>query len=146
MNSSGVAGSIVDDPGIGHNTNAQTLAENTRFNEQVTSGSPIIKKMTKSEPRPAMIACNVHPWMNAYLLIRDNPYMAVTGEDGSFEIKNVPAGKQEFAFYHEAKGYMRDLTIGKEETDRKGQLKLVIPAGNTLDLGTIKVSPETLGQ
>ena len=27
--------------------------------------------------------------------------MAASGEDGSFEIKNVPAGKHEFQFWHE---------------------------------------------
>ena len=47
------------------------------------------------------VVCNIHPWMKAYILSLDHPYMAVTGEDGTFEIKNMPAGQHEFQFWHE---------------------------------------------
>ncbi len=134
------------DPGIGHNTNAQTLLSNPKFNEQVSNDSPIVKVFQKSEPQPAEVACNVHPWMKSFILIRDNPYMAVTGEDGSFEIKNLPAGKHEFALWHEGVGRIRKLKIGGEETSRKGRVKLEIPAGETLDLGDVKVSAKVLGK
>jgi len=133
------------DPGLGHNTNASELRENTGFNETIPNNKPLVKKFTKSEPNPSRVTCSIHPWMNAYILIRDNPYMAVSNKDGVFEIKNIPAGKQSFTFWHEAKGYVRDFKVGDEETDRKGQVDLVIPAGKTLDLGTIKVSPDVLG-
>ncbi len=131
---------------IGHNTNAQMLARNAKFNETVPQGTPIKKTFSKSEPRPAMISCSIHPWMNAYILIRENPYMAVTGEDGSFEIKDLPAGPQEFAFWHEARGNLRDVSIGGKKADRKGQVKLTIPAGEVLDLGEIEITPALLGQ
>ncbi|HMO84290.1 MAG TPA: hypothetical protein PKC18_05135 [Lacipirellulaceae bacterium] len=130
---------------IGHNTNAQMLAANTRFNETVPQGSPIKKSFSKSEPRPAMISCSIHPWMNAYLLIRDNPYMAVSGDDGSFEIKDVPAGAQEFIIWHEAVGFVRNLKIGSGKTDRKGQVELKVPAGDELDLGDVEVTPDLIG-
>jgi hypothetical protein len=134
------------DEGIGHNTNGQKLVANPKFNEQVTNGSPITKKFEKSEPIPTEVACNVHPWMNAVVLIRDNPYMAVSGEDGTFEIKNVPAGKQPFVFWHEAKGNLKDLKVGKDKADRKGQVELDVPAGETLDLGDITVTSAVLGK
>lgn len=134
------------DDGIGHNTNAQTLFDNPKFNEQVTNDRPITKKFEKSENLPAKIACNVHPWMNALLLIRNNPYMAVSGEDGSFEIANVPAGKQEFIFWHEAPGYLKNLAVGKGKTDRRAKAKLDVPAGGVLDLGEVKVSAAALGR
>ena len=134
------------DQGIGHNTNAQTLLQNPKFNEQVSNDSPIKKVFEKTEPYPAEVACNVHPWMKSYLLIRDNPYMASTGEDGSFEIKNLPAGKLEFIFWHESKGVMRSLEVGGTKTSRKGRAKLEIPAGDTLDLGDVTVSAKVLGK
>jgi plastocyanin len=37
--------------------------------------------------------CDVHPWMFAWVSVFDNPYFAVSGADGKFIIKNVPAGK-----------------------------------------------------
>jgi hypothetical protein len=134
------------DEGIGHNTNASMLFANPKFNEQVTGGAPIVKEFSKSESYPSKVACNVHPWMNAYVLIRDNPYMAVSAEDGTFEIKNVPAGKHDFAFWHEAKGNLKDLKVGKDKADRKGQLEIDVPAGETVDLGVIEITPALLGK
>lgn len=37
--------------------------------------------------------CNIHPEMEAYVVVLDTPYSTVSGKDGSFTIKNVPAGK-----------------------------------------------------
>ncbi len=37
-------------------------------------------------------ACDIHPWMKGYLMVFDHPFFTITGPDGSFEIKGVPAG------------------------------------------------------
>lgn len=133
------------DPGIGHNTNAQLLS-NPAFNQTVSNDAPLKVTFEKSEAYPANVSCNVHPWMKAHLLIRDNPYMAVTGEDGSFEIDNIPAGPHEFIFWHESVGNLKNVALGSEgKTDRRGRGKLKIPASDTLDLGEIKLTPANLG-
>lgn len=130
---------------VGHNTKADLL-KNPAFNETVSSGKPIKKKFDKAEPYPTPVSCSIHPWMNAYMLIRDNPYMAVTGEDGSFEIKNLPAGEHQFIFWHESKGNMKKLKLGSAgSTDRKGRAKLEIPADGELDLGEVKIKPASIG-
>jgi len=134
------------DPGIGHNTNATGLLNNPQFNQTIPNDQPLVVKMTKSEPVPTKVSCNVYPWMNAYVLIRDNPYMALSDKDGKFEIKNVPAGKQPFVFWHEDKGNIRDLKVGSAKTDRKGQATLDIKPGGTLDLGEITITPALLGK
>jgi plastocyanin len=36
--------------------------------------------------------CNVHPEMEAFVVVLDNPYFAVTDEAGNFRIKDVPPG------------------------------------------------------
>ena len=136
---------VRNDDTIGHNTNINFVA-NSDFNQLVANGSPLKKKLEKREDWPSPVACNIHPWMKANLLVRDNPYMAVTGVDGSFEIKNMPAGKQEIILWHEAKGYLRDLKVGKEKADRKGQIEVTVPAGGEVDLGVIEVAPAILGQ
>ena len=38
------------------------------------------------------VKCNIHSWMHAYIGVVDNPYFAVTGADGTFEIANLPPG------------------------------------------------------
>jgi plastocyanin len=39
------------------------------------------------------LLCNVHPEMGGVIMVLDNPFFAVTGDDGKFEIPNVPPGK-----------------------------------------------------
>ena len=36
--------------------------------------------------------CDVHPWMSAWVGVFDNPFHAVTQEEGSFSISGIPAG------------------------------------------------------
>lgn len=50
------------------------------------------------------IKCDVHPWMSCYVGVVDHPFFAVSGKGGSFEIKDVPAGKYELAVWHEEWG------------------------------------------
>ena len=38
------------------------------------------------------MSCQIHSWMSGKAYVTDNPYVAVTKEDGSFEIANVPVG------------------------------------------------------
>ena len=40
------------------------------------------------------IKCNIHQWMTGYVWAFDHPYAAVTNNDGTYEIKNVPAGSE----------------------------------------------------
>jgi plastocyanin len=37
--------------------------------------------------------CNVHPEMGGVIVVLENPFFAVTGDDGKFVIPNVPPGK-----------------------------------------------------
>lgn len=50
------------------------------------------------------IKCDVHPWMRAYIGVLDHPYFDLTGEDGAFELKNVPAGDYTIGVWHERFG------------------------------------------
>jgi hypothetical protein len=50
------------------------------------------------------VKCDVHPWMSAYVGVFDNPFFAVTGDDGSFEIKGVPSGQYTLNVWHERYG------------------------------------------
>lgn len=50
------------------------------------------------------VGCDVHPWMNAYVSVIDNPYFGITGEDGTVTLKNVPPGEYTIATWHETLG------------------------------------------
>jgi plastocyanin len=58
------------------------------------------------------VGCDVHPWMRSYIAVLDNPFYAVTKEDGTFEIKGLPAGDYEIDAVHEkAKGDTAKVTV-----------------------------------
>ena len=85
--------------------NIHSLAEK---NKQFNLGMPIQgMKMTKKFSAPEIMAkfkCDVHPWMNAYIGVLPHPYFSVTGDDGTFEIKDVPPGDYTIEAWHEKYG------------------------------------------
>jgi plastocyanin len=56
------------------------------------------------------VSCDVHPWMRAWLLVLPTDAFAVTGEDGTYKITGVPAGKHKIRIWHERLGE-RDAEI-----------------------------------
>ena len=50
------------------------------------------------------VKCNVHPWMHSFIAVINNPYFAVSGEGGRFEIKDLPPGTYTLAAWHEKLG------------------------------------------
>jgi hypothetical protein len=47
--------------------------------------------------------CRVHPEMEAYIVVLQNPFFAVTRKEGTYDIANVPPGTYQLAVWH-AKG------------------------------------------
>jgi plastocyanin len=75
---------------------------------QFNLGMPIKgMKLKKSFTAPEVmvkIKCEVHPWMAAYAGVLDHPFYAVSGEDGSFQIKDLPPGDYTIEAWHEKLG------------------------------------------
>ena len=82
---------------VGHNTNISiySLQSNDPANGEIKINASAVA------PLPMPVVCNIHSFMKAHVVSLDHPYMAATGEDGTFEIKNIPAGQHEFQFWHE---------------------------------------------
>ena len=120
----------------GHNSNIATV-KNAPSNDLIPAGGQVTKKFTADEAVPAQVTCNIHPWMKGWIVVRDNPYAAVSKADGSFKIADLPAGEVELVFWHEKKGYLDKMTIGgKPEVAKKGRMKKAIKAGEN-DMGEI---------
>jgi hypothetical protein len=47
------------------------------------------------------VRCDVHPWMSCWVAVMDGPWFAVSSPQGTFEIKDVPAGPYTVAVWHE---------------------------------------------
>ncbi len=120
---------------VGHNSNVATI-KNSPSNNLIPAGGEATVTFASEEAIPAQVTCNIHPWMKSWLVVRPNPYATVSKADGSFEIKNVPAGGEiELQIWHEKAGYVGEVTVGgKAEKIAKGRKKVKVAAGDN-DLG-----------
>ena len=124
---------ILNSDAVAHNTHTygkKTVQFNSVVGENNAVGVPMEYKQAEQEP--IKVGCDIHPWMNAYHLPIDHPFAVVSGEDGKFEIKDLPSGKHEFKVWHEAAGLLE-----------KGLIVTIKPGDNEL---TIKVTPSQLGK
>lgn len=65
----------------------------------------------------SVMLCNVHPEMEAYIVVLETPYFSVSDKDGSYVIKNVPAGKYSLKIWHEKlKGESVEITVPEQGT------------------------------
>ncbi|HLA12243.1 MAG TPA: carboxypeptidase regulatory-like domain-containing protein [Pyrinomonadaceae bacterium] len=78
-----------------------TPKNNPEWNQtQANGAAPIEKKFARAEVL-IPVKCNQHPWMKAYVGVLKHPYYAVSGQDGSFTLKNVPPGTYTVAAWKE---------------------------------------------
>jgi hypothetical protein len=54
------------------------------------------------------LKCDVHGFMRGGIFVADNPYFAVTSEDGTFAIVDVPPGTYTLNTWHEAAGSLAE--------------------------------------
>ena len=81
-----------------------TPKDNREWNEsQAPQAAPLEKSFAREEIL-LPVKCNQHPWMKMYISVVKNPFYAVTGPDGKFEIKGLPPGDYTLAFVHEKLG------------------------------------------
>jgi hypothetical protein len=124
---------------VGHNTSISPPGDRAA-NPLIPPGSEDTYKFGRAQNVPVAVTCSIHPWMKAYIIPRDNPYFAVTGPDGQFEIKDVPAGEEvEFQVWQESAAGPQGSLIIPGLTDNRGRIVKKLAADETVDLGEIKV-------
>lgn len=64
------------------------------------------------------VKCDVHPWMGCYVGVFEHPFFAVSGDDGTFSIKGLPAGEYTLKAWHEKSktGWSQTVKVGDKET------------------------------
>jgi hypothetical protein len=117
-----------------HNVRYSSFAAaNAAFNQILAPKGEIAVSLF-ADRRPIKVECDIHSWMKAYIMVFDHPFFAVTGDDGSFEIKGVPAGEQHIVLWQEKVGYVNPERL-------KGKL-VSVPAGGTVDVGSVAINPD----
>ena len=61
--------------------------------------------------------CDVHRWMNSWVGVIEHPFYAVTGADGTFELKGLPPGSYTVEAWHEVLGRKTErITVEPKQT------------------------------
>lgn len=83
-----------------HNVRAESKS-NSGFNRGQMAGGMFEETFVQPDIIP--FKCDVHPWMNAYVIVANGP-SAVTGADGAFSLSPIPAGTYTIRAWHERLG------------------------------------------
>lgn len=77
-------------------------------------GEPMIENIHLQKDRNIFVMqCGFHPYMFSWGMVVDNPYYAITTEDGRFEISDIPPGTYTLSVWHAGmkKYLIREVTI-----------------------------------
>ncbi len=86
-----------------HNVHAMPK-NNREFNFGQPARTPPVERVFNQPEIGLPFKCDVHGWMNAYVNVVTHPFFAVTGDDGTFEIKGLPEGTYTLELWHERLG------------------------------------------
>jgi plastocyanin len=81
-----------------------TPKDNREWNESQAPQAAALEKTFAREELLLPVKCNQHPWMRMFVNVVKNPFFAVSGADGKYEIKGLPPGDYTIAFVHEKLG------------------------------------------
>src|SRR5208282_580171 len=108
---------IVNSDPTTHNIHP-TPKDNREWNESQAPQSAPIEKVFAREEILLPVKCNQHPWMRMFISVVKNPFYAVSGPDGKFEIKGLPPGDYTLAFVQEKLGE-QDVKVTLAAKDSK---------------------------
>lgn len=77
--------------------------QNHEWNKSQPPGAPPINSSWGAEEVAIHVKCNIHPWMSGYMAVVKGPY-AVSDNNGSFKIDNIPPGDYTLTAWQETYG------------------------------------------
>lgn len=105
---------------VTHNIHPMAQINREWNHSQGAGDPPLARRFTKPEVMIS-VKCNIHSWMHAFIGVVSNPYFAVSKEDGTYAIGNLPPGEYTVAVWQERLGTQeRQVTVAPHsntETD-----------------------------
>ncbi len=114
---------IFNHDGILHSVHTHSVV-NPAFNRaQSKFKTELVETFLQPETIP--VTCDVHSWMNGWIVTQPHPYFAVTDAEGSFIFTQVPAGQYVLKFWHEVFGGWEESVV----VDRGGETRVTSRLG-----------------
>jgi plastocyanin len=113
---------ILNPDGILHNVHSYS-----KVNSPFNVAQPKFKKTLEQKiekPEAIQVKCDVHGWMEGWLVATPNPYFAVTDKSGNFKLTDVPAGTYNVEVWHEKLGKSSQKVTVKGKEDAKVNLEM----------------------
>lgn len=99
---------IVNSDPVLHNVHAYELmgeSARTLFNlGQPPGDAVIVRPLRPRLSNLVRLECDAHDFMQGWIYAADSPYWAITGEDGTFVIEDVPPGEYSITAWHPSLG------------------------------------------
>ena len=86
------------------------------------------------KPGVVKVGCNIHDWMSGVILVVPTPFYAMTQEDGSFTLHDLPAATYPIVSWHERSKTKVDETLQQVKIDtdpRNVTFSLVLKASRS---------------
>jgi plastocyanin len=103
---------------VAHNVYWPSINGDKKLRHSLTIVSPGHQKPFQFDDLGwAQMLCNLHPEMVGYIVVVPTPYFALTGDDGTFTIKDVPPGTYTLKTWSEdGKPTTQTITVGDATT------------------------------
>jgi plastocyanin len=114
---------ILNPDGILHNVHSYSKVNNP-FNVAQPKFKKTLEQKIEKPEAPFQVKCDVHGWMEAWLVSSPNPYFAVSDNSGNFKLTDVPAGTYNVEVWHEKLGKSSQKVTVKGKEDAKVNFEL----------------------
>jgi plastocyanin len=81
---------VLNSDSVTHNIHIYARYNRASNHMMAPGSSPV--ELTLMRPETVMVRCDIHPWMQGYIVIAQNPYYTLSQSGGAFTLTDVPAG------------------------------------------------------
>ena len=100
-----------DDPS-NHSVRSTTGVPANRFSAYTGTGQPYVHRFRANpDGSPAVLTCDIHAWMMAWVYVFDHPHFVQTDRAGRFSLPHLAPGEYRLSVRHAPSGLSRDIQV-----------------------------------
>ncbi|MHC4413685.1 MAG: carboxypeptidase regulatory-like domain-containing protein [Planctomycetota bacterium] len=113
---------ILNSDGVLHNVH--TWPKKNRSANMAMPGPIKEMKMRFRRAERIRVTCDIHRWMEAWVVVAEHPYYAVSDENGELKLTDVPPGTYTLRLWHETLGEAERQVTVEPETETRVEFTL----------------------